>query len=124
MAEIFRRFPKVERDTARFIETMLNVKFEDKYLVKDEMGKEWLEMCKAWDDHFKSGERKGIALGRKLGMEQGMRQGIEQGIEQTFLLLVSKKICKNMTLDMIADDLEEDVEVIRPIYEKAKAQMR
>lgn len=116
MVEVFQRFPRVESDTARFIETILNVKFEDRYLVKDEMGKEWMEVCKAWDDHFKSGEREGIAIGRKMG--------IEQGIEQTFLLLVSKKIRKNMTLDMIADDLEEDVEVIRPIYEKAKAQMK
>lgn len=30
---------------------------------------------------------------------------------------------KNYTLDMIADDLEEEVEVIRPIYEKAKLHM-
>ena len=29
---------------------------------------------------------------------------------------------KNMTLDMIADDLEEDIEVLRPFYEKVKAQ--
>ena len=27
-----------------------------------------------------------------------------------------------MTLDMIADDLEEDIEVLRPFYEKVKAQ--
>ena len=28
-----------------------------------------------------------------------------------------------MTLDMIAKDLEEDIEVIRPIYEKVKQEM-
>lgn len=47
-------------------------------------------------------------------------QGIEQGREQTLLVIIRKKINKKMTLDMIAADLEEDIEVIRPLYEKAK----
>ena len=54
----------------------------------------------------------------------GVKQGIEQGIEQTIFRLVCKKVEKNYTLDMIADDLEEEVEVIRPIYEKAKKQIK
>ena len=33
-------------------------------------------------------------------------------------LLVRKKVKKNKTLEQIAEDLEEDIEVIRPIYEK------
>ena len=54
----------------------------------------------------------------------GVKQGIEQGIEQSIFRLVCKKVEKNYTLDMIADDLEEEVEVIRPIYEKAKKQIK
>lgn len=54
----------------------------------------------------------------------GVEQGIEQGEQQAILRLVCKKVEKNYTLDMIADDLEEEVEVIRPIYEKAKMQIK
>lgn len=80
-----------------------------KYCGKD--GK--IDMCQAIKEM--------LADERQLGMEAGMEKGREEGREQTLLLIVSKKVKKNMTLDMIADDLEEDVEVIRPIYERAKA---
>ena len=49
-------------------------------------------------------------------------EGREEGREETLLIIIRKKIDKNMTLDMIADDLEEDIEVLRPFYEKVKAQ--
>ena len=96
-----------DKKMAQFIETLFGIKFDNKYLIKDEEGKGCVEVCKAWEDNYKS----------------GVSAGIEEGREQTLLLIVHKKICKNMTLDMIADDLEEDIEVIRPIYEKAKKQM-
>lgn len=53
----------------------------------------------------------------------GVKQGIEQGIEQAMFRIVCKKIRKNYTLDMIVDDLEESVEVIKPLYEKAKKEI-
>lgn len=60
---------------------------------------------------------------RKLDRQSGFEDGLACGAEQTLKLIVSKKIGKNMTLDMIAKDLEEDIEVIRPIYEKVKQEM-
>ena len=60
---------------------------------------------------------------RKLDRQEGFEDGLACGAEQTLKLIVSKKIGKNMTLDMIAKDLEEDIEVIRPIYEKVKQEM-
>lgn len=107
MATVFERFPSVERETVQLIETLLNIKFDNKYITTNTDGKEVIDMCKAWEDHFNNGKR----------------EGIEQGIEQTLLLFVQKKINKKWTLDMIAEDLEEDIELIRPIYEKAKAQL-
>lgn len=53
---------------------------------------------------------------RQIGWEEGR----EEGREELLLVIIRKKIKKNMTLDMIAADLEEDVDVIRPMYEKAK----
>ena len=100
MDTIFPCFKKIELETARLLETLLHIKFDERYIVTDDDGKEWMEVCKAWDDHFKSGEK--------------------AGIEQTLFRLVYKKVQKNYTLDMIAEDLEEEIEVIRPIYEKAK----
>ena len=107
METVFKCFPRVERETVQLIETLLNIEFDNKYITRNADGKEVVEMCKAWDDHFNSGRR----------------EGIEQGIEQTLLVFIQKKINRNWTLDMIAEDLEEDIEVIRPIYEKAKAEL-
>ena len=107
MNNIFKRVKKIGIDTARLLESLLGIKFNNRLIEKDDNGKEYIEMCKAWDDHWKSGEKNGIAI----------------GIEQTLFRLVLIKVKKNYTLDMIADDLEEDVEVIRPIYEAAKKQL-
>ena len=111
MSNIFKRVKKIEMDTAGLLEVLLNIKFDNSLIVREDDGKEYVEVCKAWDDHWKNGEKNGIAI------------GIEQGIEQTIFRLVLIKVKKNYTLDMIADDLEEDVEVIRPIYEAAKMQL-
>lgn len=68
-------------------------------------------------------EKKRRKLDRQSGFEDGLACGIERGTEQTLKLIVAKKIRKNMTLDMIANDLEEDIKVIRPIYEAAKKEI-
>lgn len=53
----------------------------------------------------------------------GREEGIKEGKSELLTMMVSKKIKKNLTLDMIVNDLEEEIEVIRPIYEKVKKQM-
>ena len=68
-------------------------------------------------------EKKRRKLDRQSSFEDGLACGIERGTEQTLKLIVAKKIRKNMTLDMIANDLEEDIKVIRPIYEAAKKEI-
>lgn len=55
-------------------------------------------------------------------LEENRLVGVQQGENQAIFRLVCKKVKKNYTLDMIANDLEEEVEVIRPIYEKAVKQ--
>lgn len=47
-------------------------------------------------------------------------EGREEGRAEALLVIIRKKMNKKMTLDMIAADLEEDIEVIRPLYEKAR----
>ena len=61
---------------------------------------------------------------RKLDRQEGFEDGFVQGIEQTLLVIVTKKVRKNQPLDMIAADLEEDIEVLRPIYEEAKRKQK
>lgn len=65
--------------------------------------------------------------GGKVDMCQAIKEMLADerqfGREEALLLIVRKKINKNKTLDMISDDLEENIEVIRPIYEKAKMQI-
>ena len=132
MKKLFKRLQEIEIETARLLESLLSIKFDKKYIVKGNDGKERVEVCKAWDDNRKEGIaiglEEGIEEGRKQGIEQGVKQGIEQGvkqgIEQTLFRMVYKKVKKNYTLDMIADDLEEEIEVIRPIYEKVRKEIQ
>lgn len=63
---------------------------------------------------FEYDEEKEIRLFREAEREVG----IEQGIEQLLCSQVTKKLKKNKTLEQITEELEEDIEVIRPIYEK------
>lgn len=65
---------------------------------------------------FEYDEEKELRLYREAEREVG----IEQGIAQEKEFLVEKKIKKNKTLEQIAEELEEDVETIRPLYEKMK----
>lgn len=45
------------------------------------------------------------------------KQGIERGEQIKIINLIIKKVNKNKDLDIIADEIEEDVEIIRPIYD-------
>lgn len=63
---------------------------------------------------FEYDEEKEIRLFRQAEREVG----IELGIEQLLCSQVTKKFKKNKTLEQIVEELEEDIEVIRPIYER------
>jgi len=75
-------------------------------------------------DKYRKKGRVNMCQALKELIEEGRLAGIEQGAEQTLFRIIYKKVKKNYTLDMIANDLEEEVEVIRPIYEKAKREIR
>ena len=117
MNTLFPRIRRIEPETAHLLETLLNIKLDKKHIITDENGKEWMDMCKAWDEHYKSGEKAGIAI----GIEQGIKQGLEQGLEQALSRLVYKKVQKSYTPERIAAELEEDISVILPIYEEVRA---
>ena len=44
--------------------------------------KEVTDMCKAWDDHYRSGVQNGIQQGIQQGMQQGIQRGMQQGIQR------------------------------------------
>lgn len=50
-------------------------------------------------------------------LAQGVSQGISQGELKNKISMIYKKVKKEKPLQMIADELEEEIEVIRPIYE-------
>ena len=56
-------------------------------------------------------------------LEEERILGKEEGMEEMITSLVYKKIRKNQSLEKIAEDLEENMEVIRPIYEKVKMEL-
>lgn len=74
-------------------------------------------------DKYKEKEKVDMCQALNELLEDSRLAGVEQGIEQGMFRIVYKKIKKNYTLDMIADDLEEEVEVIRPLYERALREM-
>ena len=90
MKKIFSVYEKVELATARLIETLLNITFDRKYIVKDEEGRECMSMCKAWDEHWKSGQRDGIAIGMEKGIEKGIavfiQDKIADGVEEEHIV--------------------------------------
>lgn len=60
------------------------------------------------EDAFEKGTKAGEKIGEKIGEE---KKSIE---------LIQKKILKNKSLNQIADELEEDLEIIKPIYDIIK----
>lgn len=61
--------------------------------------------------------------GLKELLEDERMLGKEEGMDELLNSQVRKKLRKNLSLEKIAEDLEEDIEVIRPIYERAKEQI-
>ena len=47
-------------------------------------------MCKAWDDHWKSGERAGIVIGEERGIEKGIevfvKDKILDGVDESIIV--------------------------------------
>ena len=92
MNSIFSRIKKIEIETARLLETLLNIEFPKKLVIKETDGKEYIEVCKAWDDHWKSGERAGIVIGEERGIEKGIEKGIEVFVKDKILDGVDESI--------------------------------
>ncbi len=78
-----------------------------------------------YEDGLEDGKKMGVELGIAQGMEQGMEQGRAQGVEQgaayQLIAMVCRKMEKGKTPESIAEELDEDIAVIRPVYEAAKA---
>lgn len=109
-------FRTVGVDTVRLINecTGSNIEVEEE--------EEVVDMC--------NGLRELLEEERKKGRDEvcnGLKELLEEerqiGKDELLNSLVNKKLRKNLSLEKIAEDLEEDIEVIRQIYEKAKAQM-
>ena len=90
MNSIFSRIKKIEIETARLLETLLNIEFPKKLIIKETDGKEYIEVCKAWDDHWKSGERAGIVIGEERGIEKGIevfvKDKILDGVDESIIV--------------------------------------
>ena len=99
-------------------------------LLEEERQKGRDEVCNGLKELMEEERQKGrdeVCNGLKELMEEkrmlGREEGIKEGMGEMLYSQVSRKIRKNLSLEKIAEDLEEDIEVIRPVYEKAKAQM-
>ena len=71
----------------------------------------------AWEEKVlerEAGRKEGLEEGRKEGLEEGLLRGQAEKLKE----LAAKKKQKGKTPEQAAEDLEENVEVIRRIYEE------
>ena len=57
--------------------------------------------------------------GREVGIAEGKEIGIIEGRIQNLLSQICRKLKKGKTAEQIAEELEEDIAVIRPLYDAA-----
>ena len=56
----------------------------------------------------------------EVGIQRSIETGISQGEQKKLVSLICKKMEKGYSVEEIADILEENIDVIRPIYEIAQ----
>lgn len=56
--------------------------------------------------------------GYEEGQKEGRKEGREEGKKQMLIMQVRKKFEKGKCIEQIADELEEEVSVIKQIYEE------
>ena len=84
----------------------------------DEKKRRRLDRKEGYEDGLLVGEERGYIRGEEHGIQIGEERGIQIGDQQRLTQQIQKKLTRGMPLEQIAAELEEDVEVIRPIYEK------
>ena len=75
--------------------------------------KEVTDMCKAWDDHYRSGVQNGI----QQGIQQGMQQGIQRGEHAKRIEAIENMISLGLTKEKILTKYSEEE------YEEAEKAM-
>lgn len=67
-------------------------------------------MCKAFEDHYKSGVEEGRQQGKQLGIEEGRQQGISQGVNIGIRALIETcrefRISRSATLEKITSKFQ------------------
>lgn len=96
-------FSRLDIDTYRAVQAFLNSETKLKRVMKDDSGKERIDMCKALRDLY----------------EEGVDQGIEKGIEKGIKELIMKKYKKGVPIEEIADFVEMPYEKVRGIAEES-----
>lgn len=92
-------FENIDNETRYAIETLLSSNNTFKTILNNNKIEGGINMCKALDDLYLMGETNGAV--------------------KTKISQVCRKIIKNKPVDVIADELEEDISVIKPIYDIA-----
>ena len=79
--------------------------------------KEVTDMCKAWDDHYRSGVQNGIQQGIQQGIQRGIQQGIQQGEHAKRIEAIENMISLGLTKEKILTKYSEEE------YEEAEKAM-
>lgn len=96
-------FENVDNETCYAVETLLNSNKAFRTVLNKNKTEGGVNMCKALEDLYLRGEIKGEIKGEA----------------KTKISLICRKIIRNKPVDIIADEMEEDISVIKPIYDIA-----
>ena len=80
------RYRYLSADVVEFIFLLTGIDLGKLEIVENHEGMEVLDMCKAWDDHWKSGEKAGIMIGEERGIEVFVKDKIMDGMEESSIV--------------------------------------
>ena len=84
----------------------------------EEVGVKYMQ---AWEEKVlerEAGRKEGMEKGLEVGRQEGMEAGRQWGLAEKLKEMAAKKKQKGKTPEQAAEELEEDVEVIRRIYQE------
>lgn len=91
-------YEKLPEDTNRVIFALTDhLEYYEEFKKKGEK----ITMCKAFEDHYKSGVEEGRQLGKQLGIEEGIQQGVHMGIRALIETCHEFSISRSATLEKI-----------------------
>lgn len=102
----------VSPELKAFLEYVAGHKSDDEFVKELDAEVAKVRASKEWRREYMT-----LLMRDRENVEKGIAQGIEQGELRQIISMVYKKMKKGKTLEVISDELEEDLQLVRKIYD-------